>query len=89
MIGITARVLVFVNAYLHGTSELLVTSLKISHSAKLFADQHGADAPIKAVRRADELLEAGDMIGSAVWLGILTAVEELIRREPKEGERVN
>ena len=68
---------------------MLVTSLKISHSAKLFADQHGADAPIKAVRRADELPEAGDMIGRAVLLGILKAVEELIRREPKHGERVN
>ena len=32
--------------------------------------------------RADELLAAGDMIGRAVLLGILKAVEELIRREP-------
>jgi hypothetical protein len=29
------------------------------------------------------------MQGRAVWLGILKAVEELIRRKPKEGERVN
>jgi len=35
------------------------------------------------------LLEAGDMRGRAVWLGVLKAVEELTRQKPKQGERVN
>jgi hypothetical protein len=29
------------------------------------------------------------VVERAVWLGILKAAQELIRREPKEGERVN
>ena len=34
-------------------------------------------------------LETGDLDGDAVWKGILKAVEELMRVEPVEGERVN
>jgi hypothetical protein len=51
--------------------------------------RHGADAAIEAVRRADELLEAGDMEGYAIWKRILAAVAELTRTAPTEGERVN
>jgi hypothetical protein len=29
------------------------------------------------------------MKGRVVWLGILRAVEELIRQKPKQGERMN
>ncbi len=35
------------------------------------------------------MLEAGDLDGYAVWKRILRAVEELLRVEPIEGERVN
>jgi hypothetical protein len=63
--------------------------MDIWRAAKLLVDQHGADAPIKAAQRADKLLAAGDMKGRAVLLGILKAVEELVRRKPKEGEWVN
>ena len=34
--------------------------------------------------RADELLEAGDMDGKAVWLRILAAVDELLSGERPE-----
>ncbi len=37
--------------------------------------------------RADALLEGGDLDGYGVWKGILKAVEELLREEPREGER--
>jgi len=60
-----------------------------SRAAKLLVDQHGADAPIRAAHRADELLAAGDIEGRVVWLRILRAVEELTRTKPKQGERVN
>ena len=49
---------------------------------------HGEDAPIEAAMRADELLEAGDLEGCAVWKRILRAVEELQRAEPESGEAV-
>ena len=38
--------------------------MDIRRAAKLLVDQHGADAPIRAARRADELLAAGDIEGT-------------------------
>jgi hypothetical protein len=60
----------------------------IYRAAKLLMDQHGQNAPLRAAERADQLLEAGDMIGAATWRRILKAVEEL-QRGPKKGEAVN
>jgi hypothetical protein len=39
--------------------------------------------------RTDELLDAGDLDGVAVWRRIIRAIEELQRKEPREGEAVN
>ena len=36
-------------------------------AARLLIDKHGAEATIHAALRADELLEAGDLDGYAVW----------------------
>ena len=44
--------------------------------------EHGEDAPIHAAFCADELLDEGDLDGKAVWLRILSAVKELLAREP-------
>ena len=52
-------------------------------------EQHGDDAPIHAGMRADELLDAGDMDGQAVWKKILAAIEELQSKEPPEGVAVH
>ena len=38
---------------------------------------------------ADELMEAGDMEGVAVWLRIGKAIEELLAIERPEGEKVH
>ena len=38
---------------------------------------------------AEELMEAGDMEGVAVWKLILKAVEELLAKERPEGEKVH
>ncbi len=45
------------------------------------------DAPIQAARRADAMLDKGDLDGYAAWRRILRAVEELQRVEP--GARVH
>ena len=45
--------------------------------------QHGADAGLRAAERADQLLDAGDMIGAATWRRILKAIEELRRGAEK------
>ncbi len=52
-------------------------------------EQHGEDAPIHAAMRADAVLEKGDLDGVLVWKRILRAVEELVRKEPAKGERIN
>jgi hypothetical protein len=57
-------------------------------AAKPLLDQHGADAGLRAAERADQLLDAGDMIGATTWRRILAAIEEL-RRGRGEGESVN
>jgi len=59
-----------------------------AYSAILQLGQHGENAPLRAAERADQLLEAGDMIGSATWRRILAAIEEL-RRRRREEEPVN
>jgi hypothetical protein len=46
------------------------------------------DAALRAAQRADELLEEGDVDGSAAWRRILAAVEEL-RRGRRRGEPLN
>jgi hypothetical protein len=61
----------------------------IWRAANLLMKNHGDDAPLVAAQRADEMLARGDMVGQAIWKRITSAFEELIRRKPKEGERVN
>ncbi len=67
----------------------MIPDLDIYRSANVLLKQHGQDAPIHAAMRADELLEAGDLEGCAVWKRILRAVEELQGSEPKPGEVVH
>jgi hypothetical protein len=66
----------------------LTSDPDIYRAAKLLIDQHGENATLRAAERADQLLEAGDMIGTTTWRLILKAVEEL-QRSPRRGERVN
>ena len=55
--------------------------IDIYRAAKLLVDRHSEDAPIHAAMRADELMDAGDMDGRAVWLRIKAAAEEMLRTE--------
>ncbi len=67
----------------------MTPDLDIWRSTALLVKHHGQDAPIHAAIRADELLEAGDLDGYAVWKRILRTVEELQRREAAEGEGIH
>ncbi len=65
----------------------MTSDLDIYRTANELIREHGQDAPIQAAMRADELLEAGDLEGCAVFKRVLRAVEELQRAEP--GTRVH
>jgi len=67
----------------------MIEDMDIYRSARALIDQHSEDAPIRAAQRADELLEAGDMDGLAVWKRILRTVDELLAKERPEGAAVH
>jgi hypothetical protein len=68
----------------------MVDDRDIWRAANLLVRRNGRpDAAPAAARRAEELLAAGDVEGYAVWKRILSAVAELTRTTPAEGERVN
>ena len=67
----------------------MTSNIDIYRSANELIEQHGKDAPIHAAMRADELMEAGDMEGRAVWLGIVKAVEELLSGERPDDAKVH
>ena len=63
-----------------------VDDIDIYRSAKLFVDQHGAQARAHADRRAAELVQAGDAAGQATWLRIGAAIEALEKAAPAAGQ---
>ncbi len=66
---------------------VMTSDLDIYRSANELIKQHGDAADIEAAMRADELMEAGDMGGRAVWLRIVKAIEELVSKErPEDAE---
>ncbi len=67
----------------------MTSDLDIYRAANVIIRQHGQDAPIHAAMRADEMLEAGDLEGWAVWKRVLRAVGELQGTEPAPGARVH
>jgi hypothetical protein len=54
-----------------------ISDLDIWRAATLLIRRQGADAEREAARRADLMLERGDLIGRAVWMRISWAVAEL------------
>ncbi len=64
----------------------MTSDLDIYRAANELIKQYGDEAPIHAAMKADELLEAGDLVGKAVWVRIAKAVEELLSEEPPDGE---
>ena len=61
----------------------MTTDLDIYRTAAFVVNKHGDDAATHAAMRADELMEAGDMDGRAVWLRVLAAVKDLMTTEPE------
>ena len=91
-LGLGLAVLAVVWVVVHrgfGARQLIVDDLDIYGSANKLIEQHGEDAPIHAAMWADDLMEAGDMEGEAVWRRIVEAIEELLSEERPVGEKVH
>ncbi len=56
----------------------MTPNLDIWCGAPIIIEKYSEDARVHAAMRADELLEADDLDGYAVWKRILRAVEELM-----------
>ncbi len=67
----------------------MTSDIDIYRSANELIKKHGDAADIEAAMRADELMEAGDMEGRAVWLRIMKAIEELLSEERPEDAEVH
>ncbi len=67
----------------------MTSDLDIYRSANELIKQYGDAADIEAAMRADELMEAGDMEGVAVWKRIVKAIEELLSEERPDDARVH
>ncbi|MCH9054308.1 MAG: hypothetical protein IIA72_25255 [Proteobacteria bacterium] len=67
----------------------MTSDLDTYRSASELIEQHGEDAPIHAAMRTDELMEAGDMEGRAVWVRIMKAIEELLSKERPDDAEVH
>ena len=67
----------------------MTSNLDVYRAAHLLIERHGDDAPIEAAMRADELMEAGDLEGRAVWLRIVKAIAELLSEERPEDAEVH
>ena len=55
----------------------MIAELDIWRAANLLIRQHGPDAELEAAKRADLMLERGDLDGQALWKQIRRAVVEL------------
>ncbi len=64
----------------------MTSDLDIFRTASVLVREHGKGAALEAAQRADAMLEKSDMEGAAVWKRVLKAVEELQRKERREGE---
>jgi hypothetical protein len=56
----------------------MLTEWELWACAQRMVDDHGADAPIHAAMRADELLENGDQEGCSTWVLIMHRTKELL-----------
>jgi hypothetical protein len=51
--------------------------IDIHRNAKLYIDQYGVDASVHAAKKADAMLERGDLDGFNVWMRIGRVIEDM------------
>ncbi len=60
----------------------MIPQREIWQTANMMVKRYGADAPIHAAMRADELLDEGDLDGAATWRAVLRAIDQLLSDKP-------
>jgi hypothetical protein len=55
----------------------MISDPDIWRAANLLIQRHGTDAEIEAAKRADQMLERGDLDGNALWKQIRRAIVAL------------
>ncbi len=58
-------------------------------AANILIKKYGDDAELRAVERADEMLDQGDIDGQRMWLRIMEAVRQLADTEPPKDTRLH
>ena len=61
----------------------MISELDIWRAANLLIQRHGDDAEIEAAKRADLMLDRGDLDGNAVWKRIRRAI--IVLHTPPKG----
>lgn len=61
---------------------MMISHREIWQTANVMVKRYGADAPIHAAMRSDELLDEGDLDGAATWRAVLRAIDELLSDNP-------
>ena len=62
----------------------MIPEIDIWRVANLMLKRHGDRSEAESVRRADELAEAGDRDGEAVWPRIIDAIGQLENTTPPD-----
>ena len=60
----------------------MIPEIDIWRVANLMLKRYGDEADIESAIRAEELTEAGDHNGAAVWLRVIDAVAQLLNTTP-------
>ena len=63
------------------------TELDIYRSANVLIQQYGDRADLVAMDHSRRLAGKGDSVGAAVWVRIMNAAKEILKKEPGAGER--
>jgi hypothetical protein len=61
----------------------VIPEIDVWRVANLMLNHYGDEAETESVKRADELAEAGDHNGAAVWRRVTDAIGQLVNTTPR------
>ena len=64
----------------------MIADLDIRRAAEQVRKMSGEDAAIQSARRADALMDQGDIEGFNMWNRVVVILAELKRTRPRDGE---